>query len=314
MILVTGATGYIGRRLLPWLHAEGGRVRILLRPRPKSPRLPTGLALEVALTSLADLRGVRAAMVGVDRVIHLASAAADGPRGDLYATDVAGTENVVQAAADASVRQIVFLSHLGASRASAYPLLRAKALAEEHIRNSGLPHLILRCGPIFGPGDRFLTRLAMMLAASPVVLPIPGEGAVQLHPLWLEDLVTALQWLLDDPEAKLGTHEVGGPEHLSLRRVIDLVAETTGYRRIFMPMRPAYMRGLVWLLERMMPHPPLTTNALDYLAANRTAPLDSMIRLAGLQPARLADRIGFLEEGRWGWQLMRRQLAVRGAP
>jgi len=313
VILVTGATGFIGRRLLPWLHAEGEQVRILLRPRHSSPRLPTGLAMEVALTSLADLRGVRAAMVGVDRVIHLASAAGDGPRGDLYATDVAGTENVVQAAADASVSHLVYLSHLGASRSSAYPVLRTKALAEEHIRQSGLPHLILRCGLVFGPNDRFVTRLAMMLSAAPGVLPVPGEGATLIHPLWLEDLVTALQWLFDDPQAAAGTHEVGGPEHLSLRQILELVQATTGVRRYLMPVRPAYMRGLVWLIERLLPRAPLNTHALDYLASNRTAPLDSMVRLAGLQPSRLAERVEFLAGRRWGWQLLRQQLAAGSA-
>lgn len=310
MILVTGATGFVGRRLLAALDELDLAVRILLRPARRSPRLPKGLRLDVALASLADPRGLRAAMNGVDSVVHLASAERYGHRGDLEAADVRGTEYLAQAAREAGVDRILYLSHLGASPASAFPLLRAKALAEEHLRRSGVPHIVLRTGPLFGAGDRFTTALAKVMGALPFTLPIPGDGTTLVHPLAIDDLVTSIQWLLQDPDPQEGVFPIGGPEHLQLREVIGLVAEASRTSRSLMPLRPAYARWLTWLLERLLPNPPITTHSIDYLAMSRTAPLDSLVRLVGLQPRRLAENLDHLRDQRWALALARSQLGA----
>src|SRR5215475_2010606 len=163
MILVTGATGFIGRALVRQLSDTGHEVRVLLRPSPKSPRLPKGVPVEVAVVSLNDERGLRAALRGVDQIYHLASAAAQGLQGNLLTTDIEGTRNLAVAAADAGVQRFVFLSHLGADRASAFPIHKSKGIAEEHIRKSGVPHTIMRSSIIFGPEDGFTTALARII-------------------------------------------------------------------------------------------------------------------------------------------------------
>lgn len=306
-VLVTGATGFVGRRLLPRLEAAGFPVRVLLRPGPQSPTLPRGLPVEVALASLGDERGLRAAMVGVETVIHLASAEREGRADRLFTVDVQGTANVAAAAAEAGVGRLVYLSHLGADRSSAYPLLRAKALAEDAIRASGVPYTILRCGPLFGPEDRFTTALAMTVAILPGLCPLPAGGTTRLHPLWVEDLVTGLLWMLDDSAGLDETHAIGGPEFLSLREVVEVVMRAAGMTRLLVSVSPPYLRALLWLGQRLLPRPPLTTFALDYVAANRTAPLDSMPQVLGLQPSRLETRVEYLRGKNWAWELLRRQ-------
>ncbi len=269
------------------------------------------MEFEVALASLADLRGLRAALSGVEMVIHLASAEQEGRRGNLQAADLLGTENLARAAGEAGVERVLYVSHLGASRSSAYPVLRAKAGAEAHLRQSGLHYIILRSGLLFGPGDHFTTNLAMMLGVAPGFLPIPGDGKMLLHPLWVGDLVTCIEWLLQDPPVDSGTYEVGGPEHLSLQEVIELVSDRTGIRRALLPVRPAYMRGMMWVGERLLPRPPATTHWIDYMAMNRTAPLDSMVRLVGLQPKRMSERLGHLAGRRWGLEFLKLQFRSR---
>lgn len=167
MILVTGGTGFVGKALIRHLAEEGRPVRILIRPSPRSPDLPRGLPVEVAVSGLMDERGLRAAMVGVDTVYHLASSERRGAQANLMDSDIQGTRSVVRAAQDANVKRIFFVSHLGADRASAFPVLKVKAIAEEAIRRSGLDYTILRSAIIFGPGDRLTTGLARILAVSP---------------------------------------------------------------------------------------------------------------------------------------------------
>ena len=138
MILVTGGTGFIGKALIRHLVELGHPVRTLIRPAQRTPNLPRGVPVNVAVSSLSDERGLRAAMVGVDTIYHLAGGEWRGPRASLLEIDIQGTRAVVQAAEDAGVQRIFYVSHLGADRASAYPVLKAKGIAEEFIRRSSL--------------------------------------------------------------------------------------------------------------------------------------------------------------------------------
>jgi uncharacterized protein YbjT (DUF2867 family) len=90
------------------------------------------------------------------------------------------------------------VSHLGADRASAYPVLKAKGIAEESIRRCGIDYTILRSAILFGPGDFFTTLLACLASAQPIFFLLPGDGDTVLQPLWVEDLATGLAWALDD--------------------------------------------------------------------------------------------------------------------
>ena len=144
MILVTGGTGFIGKALVRHLSEAGYPIRLLIRPSKRSPDLPKGVPVEVAVSSLTDARGLRSAMVGVDTVYHLAGVEWHGARASLMDIDIQGTQTVSLAAREAGVQRLFFLSHLGADRASAYPVLKAKAIAEEYIRRSGISYTIVR--------------------------------------------------------------------------------------------------------------------------------------------------------------------------
>src|SRR5512140_1874516 len=118
MILVTGATGFIGRALIRQMFETGRDVRVLIRPSRRSPRLPKSLPVEVAVVSLSDERAIRAALKGVDTVFHLAGAESQGRNANLLAVDMQGTENLARVAADAGMQHFMYLSHRGASRAA----------------------------------------------------------------------------------------------------------------------------------------------------------------------------------------------------
>lgn len=306
MILVTGATGFVGRALVRHLSETDQRVRVLLRPSPQSPRIPRGVPVEVAVVSLNDERGVRAALRGVDHVYHLASAGSQGRRGNLLTTDIEGTRNLAQASSDAGVQRLFFLSHIGADRASAFPIQKSKGIAEEHIRRSGVPYTIIRSSVLFGPEDRFTNNLAGLLRAVPFIFPVPSDGRTLLQPLWVEDLVTCLVWALDNPETINQTYEIGGGEYFTLRQVLETLMHITHRRRLLVPLPVPWMRALLVMLDSFIPRFNISTYWLDYVAVNRTCSVDNLPRIFGLMPARFAYRLDYLARRPWYSNLLDR--------
>lgn len=299
MIFVTGGTGFIGQVLLRQLVAAGQPVRTLIHPSAGSPSLPRGIPIEVAVCSLNDERSLRAALKGVDVVYHLVSAERRGGRADLLTVDIQGTQALVQACREAGVKKMFYLSRLGADRGSAYPVLKAKAIAENFIRQSGIPATILRSAVAYGPGDWFTTGLARMAHAIPVIFPLPGEGNTLLQPLWVEDLVTCLVWALEDDSLLNQTLSIGGSEALPFRDIVRQIFHSAGIKRILVPFSAPYMRTGTVMMEHGNPNYPLSVFWLDELAADRTCPLDAIPRFFGLMPSRFSQRLNHLNGIKW---------------
>lgn len=294
MILVTGGTGFIGRALILHLVEMGLEVRTLLRPSLVSPGLPRGVPIEAVICGLKDERGLRAALKGVDVIFHLAGAERKGSQADLTGVDIEGTQSLARVAAESGVDRFFYLSHLGADRASAYDLLKAKGIAESHIINSGIKYTIIRSALVYGPNDQFSTILKRMLKISPGVFLLPGDGNTLIQPLWIDDLVACLGLALDDLNTTNRIISVGGPEQLPFRQVIEILCDILHLRRSIVPVSSAYLRIMTAWIESFTKNFPLSAFWLDYLAANRICDLDTLPRLFGLIPTRFGRQMDYL--------------------
>lgn len=294
MILVTGGTGFIGSRLVRKLIQSGQSVRILLRPKRKTPNLPRKTPLDVAVSSFEDERGLRAALRDVDTIFHLATAEHQEDDATLEIVDVQGTTNLITAAGYAGVKRLLYLGRIGADKSSSYPVLRAKALAEDQVRKSQISFCVLKLTDIFGNRDYFTNEIASAIRRASFFFLMPGDGKMLVQPLWIEDLISVLMLIYEQKRFRNEIIEIGGGEFFEYGRAVRIVMSQIGKRKPILPLAPAYLRIINLWFRRPWADFPLSTRWLDLLAMDRTCPLDSMARNFSILPARFESHLDFL--------------------
>jgi len=290
MILITGSTGFIGRHLVARLLREDKRVRLLL-PAHKVQNLPWDNPPEIVVGTLTDEETVFQAMNGVNTVIHLESAQWWGTEKEMERLEVAGTRKLVEAARTARVGRVIILSHLGATSASAYPLIRVKGKVEEIVRGSGLAYTIIRPGLVFGKEDAFFNHIAMLLNVNPVFFFMPGQGEVVLHPIYIDDLVEVLMQTLENIDTVDEAIDIGGPEYITLSDLIATIMRVSGDYRTVVSIPPYLLRWLNSLSSLFVRRTLVTRQWLDVLATNRVAKIGTMPRYFDVNMHRLEDTL-----------------------
>jgi uncharacterized protein YbjT (DUF2867 family) len=229
VILLTGASGTVGRALLPLLLESGHDVRALVRD-------PRGLGrhrvdVQIALGDLArlgDRHLQRQALRGVDTVIHLDAAIRDEPHARVEELNGLATGRLLRAAERAGVGRLVFFSALGANEFQRTRFFRAKALAEKAVAESPLPTTIFAPSIVYDPGDRWV-RLMKRLALLPAV-PISGSGNTLFEPIWAHDVARCVLASLDR-KAEKARYELAGPQVLSYDQIARAVGRASGRQR-----------------------------------------------------------------------------------
>jgi len=290
MILVTGGSGFIGRRVVARLADGGNGVRVAARgQRPAD--LPSGV--EAVLANVLSGDGLAEAMSGIERAVHMVAVIRESGDQTFEGVIRRGTERVAGAAKLAGVQKLVYVSAIGAQDNPTYPYLYAKWWAERAIASSGIKYTILRPSIVFGEGDEFINALAGLVRYNPIV-PVAGNGRAKFQPIWVEDLVTCIVACLDEDAHDGQTLELGGPEHLTYDDMLEIVKKSLGKSRLKAHVPLALMRPLAQVMEWVLPKPPVTREQLKMLALDNTTDTDSVMRSFGVQPRRLADSLDYI--------------------
>ncbi len=305
MILIAGATGFVGRAVVRQLVAERCEVRCLLRPSQREQRLAPGTPCSIVSASMGDLPALRTAMQDVTAIVHL-TGEEDLDHGGTLQSHVEDTANLITAAQEAGVHRFIYLSHLEADRASAYSLFRTMGEAEAAVRESGLDYTILQASVTYGPEDVFSNVLAMLAKAIPFVLPIPDTSLSRFQPLWIGDLVTCIIATLDREDIIGRTIPLGGPEHFTFEQMVAQVLAAAGVRRRLVHVRMPLVLGAIDLFDALLPRNPIPHWWLDVLAMGSATELGTIPRHFGFEPGRFAQHLDYLHGKRpWRRDLMR---------
>jgi NADH dehydrogenase len=231
MILITGATGTVGRALVPKLLERGDDVRVLVRDPRKLGRLRVEVRIALGdLVELADPRVVRQALRGADTVIHLAAAIRDQPHAKVEELNGLATARLLRAAEGSGVERFVFFSAIGATEFQRTRFFRAKALAERAVIASELDATVFAPSIVYDRDDPW-TRTMRRLTLLPVV-PISGEGESAYEPIWADDVARCVLADLDSANGS-GTRrlELAGPQALTYDQIARLIARASGRDR-----------------------------------------------------------------------------------
>ena len=265
MILVTGATGFVGPKIVHALRAQEREVRCLVRKPGRAGTLKAW-GCEIVQGDVTDAESVRRAAEGCEAVVHLVAIIA-GSRETFDRVMTGGTQNAVAAARAAGVRRFVLMSALGVSEQTRtlVPYYGAKWAMEEAVRDSGIEHVVFRPSFVFGRDGGILPLFVRQVRWSPVT-PVLGSGERQLQPIWVEDVAAHFAGAVDLPAAANRTFELVGPDRVTWNELYDRIARTLGKRRSQVHVPILLARTGAAVIERL-PRAPLTRDQLTMLEA-----------------------------------------------
>jgi NADH dehydrogenase len=288
MLLLTGATGSVGSRLLPLLLERGEDVRCLVRePRRLGERR---VEVQIALGDLGEMSDpylVRQALRGVDTVVHLAATIRDQPPHRIEELNGLATVRLLRAAERSGVERFVFFSALNASAAQRTRFFRAKWLAERAVSSSRLSTTVFAPSIVYDRSDPWVTLLRRFSFLP--VMPVSGDGRARFEPIWAQDAARCVVAAL--ARGDRSRYELAGPEALTYDDMSDLVSRVAGRPRPLLHLPLALVRAGLISLRSLFGEAVFATweeaelMEVPMLSERGTADAESL----GVEPRRMAD-------------------------
>ena len=247
LVTIFGGSGFLGRSVVRALCKREYRIRVAVRrPELAGHLQPLGRVGQIHAVQ-ANLRypaSVEAAMRGAGIAINLVGILAPSGAQTFDSVQAQGAGAVAQAAATAGAR-MMHVSAIGADENSPSHYARSKAAGEKAVLSATPTATIFRPSVVFGPEDDFTNRFATLAQMSPA-LPLIGGGLTKMQPVYVGDVATAIAEAVDGKAKSGATYELGGPEVLSMREIMEIILATTGRKRMLvsLPFRLAKLQAL----------------------------------------------------------------------
>ena len=226
-ILVLGASGYVGRNLLPNLITAGHSVRCLVR-NPKKINLSNIEIIQGDAKSANDLKNV---MEGVECIIYLIHSMTSSAE-EFVSLDQEIATNVAESAMNAGVKRIIYLGALGKKGTSQTPHLKSRHQVAKILRNSNIPVTEFRAAVVVGNGSASFEMIKYLVNRLPLMI-CPKWINVRTQPIYIDDVIYYLTNSLSLPKTLDNVIDIGGPDVLSYLDMMKIVSQVLKLRRFF---------------------------------------------------------------------------------
>jgi NADH dehydrogenase len=292
LITLIGGSGFVGRHVTQALARRGFRIRVACRrPDLAGHVQPLGTPGQI-MPVQANVRypaSLAAACDGAYAVINLTGVLYSSGAQSFDAVHIFGAEASAKAAKAAKARLFIQMSALGASPHSLSAYGKSKAEGEMRAKASFPGAIVMRPSIVFGPEDSFFNRFAALSRFAPA-LPLIGGGATKFEPVFAGDVAEAIARLADRGEANGQTYELGGPEVLSFKQLMEFTLNTIGRKRLLIPV-PWPVAKLQGMVLGLLPKPLLTMDQVELL---RT---DNVVSEQAIHEQRTLKGLGIVATG-----------------
>lgn len=266
LVTVFGGSGFLGRNIVRALAKAGWRIRVAVR-RPNAAYFlpPMGQVGQIQMVK-CDVRedaAVAEAIAGAQAAVNLVGILAQRGQQRYAAIHIDAAERIARLAKEAKVARLIHVSALGADAKAPARYFKSKAEGEARVRAAFPKATILRPSIVFGPDDNFFNRFAALARFLPV-LPLFGGGRTRFQPVFVGDVAEAVVRVLDDAKTAGKTYELGGPEVMTFKQVMQLVLKETGRRRLLLPL-PFFFGRIQGAVLQFLPFKLLTLDQVRML-------------------------------------------------
>ncbi len=269
LIVITGATGFIGRAIVARARAEGHQVRAIVRDPSAAQWLKDKFDCALVAGNVLDAPTLASAFSKAQSVIHLVGIIRERGVQTFDNVHRQATGNVVAAAQKAGATRFVHMSALGTRPAARSRYHQTKWAAEEIVRQSGLAWTIFRPSLVYGPGDQSISELAKIVRVAPVI-PVLGNGGSKIQPVSVAVVAQCFVGALTHPSAVRQTYDLCGPVALTWNELYDQLLAAQGRRKPKWHLPLPFARMLATLGEWLLPNPPVTRDQLRMLQEDNT--------------------------------------------
>lgn len=284
MILVTGATGFVGQNLLKQLVNERIKVRCLVRDKNK---ISESSEVEIIQGDISDKFILYKATQNVGIIVHLAAVIKSSDHEEFMNVNVKGAESLVEAGIKNKVNKIIYISSLDAALDRTNIYGKTKAIGEGIVKKSNMDYIILRPALIYGKGSKDIGMLAKFIKKYPF-MPVVGSGEGKLQPVYIDDICNIIVKLIKS-DIRNKTYYIAGEQKITLNGLIDKIAGKFSKKviKIHIPL------WLLWLPLKLygviIKNSQINYESLSLLNQDKTCNIDEIKKDFNFKPVSLDD-------------------------
>jgi len=270
-LLITGATGFIGQKLVEYLFNKNYKIICLIREKSDINFLKKNRIKYIYNYRSKELNNV-------DIIIHLAGVINAKTRDEFYESNIETTKKVLDFASKNKIKKIIFLSTAVAKPDVKEDYANTKFIAEQLIKKSKINYVIIKASLVYGKGDKRHIGALINLIKKYYIIPIIGDGNYLLQPVFIDDLIYAIFIAIEKNEIKNKTYFIAGPKTITFNNIVTLISNSIGVKRLKIHVPEFVLILLSGIYEKFVKNPKVTQEQIKRITSDKIYDISCAIK------------------------------------